>query len=215
MHVMLETFPLVRVEHAVSVQLKTYMAQHLFAVLLGGRPRDATIEQHNMFFGVGESLEALYPAIKQFWKSAPKIHVDAYMILDHIGEYEIMPIKKETVSAAASEDSGDQKLFFVNLGGYREGVFDELHKKLFIVAPDESAAKAEAKTNPFYGEGIQRGKAGPHVDDIELLDDLEHHAPIEVNTLLASEGYAIQLKKSELGTSTYPQPVITGYQKIP
>ena len=42
------------------------------------------------------------------------------------------------------------KLFFVNLGGYQQGSFEEFHYKLLIVATSQAEAISQAKPSKFY-----------------------------------------------------------------
>lgn len=187
------------------------MKPQLFAVLLGGKLPGYTIEQHNVFFGIGTILEDLYADIKKFWSVAPKIHIDAYMIIDQIGDYDIVPVQR---NEPASEQD-DQKLFFVNLGGYREGTFEEIHKKLFVIAPDQTAAAAIAKDDSFFQEGVNEGKAVPHIDDRQMLDVFEDDTPLDVGTMVGPQGFRLSIRKARSGSSNYPKPVITGFHRIP
>ncbi|HEY0908136.1 MAG TPA: DUF1543 domain-containing protein [Candidatus Paceibacterota bacterium] len=183
----------------------------LFAVLLGGRPTGATIEQHNVFFGVGEKLEELFPAIKRFWTAAPKIHIDAYMVIEQVGDYSVVPLKKNELTDPVR---GEQRLFFVNLGGYQAGVFDEIHKKLFIVAPDMKAALLAANTDPFFSEGIRAGQAVPHIDDKHPLDEFGDDTPLDLGEQVNPQGYVLCLNKISSGSKAYPEPFITGFLRV-
>lgn len=182
------------------------MELKLFAVLLGGKPLGCTIEQHNMFFGVATEIEDLYPAIKTFWPAAPKVHVDAYMVLDQIGDFDITPVQRDGVSP---EEDGD-RVFFVNLGGYREGVFEELHKKLFVVACDEFTALQAVRGDPFFSEC----PVEPHIDDKMQLGEFDDDSPIDVGAHIAPLGFGITVIKSRSGSAVYPKAII-GYRKIP
>jgi hypothetical protein len=51
-----------------------------------------------------------------------------------------------------------QKLFFVNLGGYDPAEFTELHRNVLIVAPDEKTAKAKAKTQISHWQKPHRDR---------------------------------------------------------
>ncbi|HEY0010738.1 MAG TPA: hypothetical protein VGB97_02380, partial [Candidatus Paceibacterota bacterium] len=104
----------------------------------------------------------------------------------------------------------DHKLFFVNLGGYHPGVFEEFHKKLLIVAVDEAAAEAAAEEDSFFEEGIKL-----HVDDKQALEEFGDDAPLEVGAWIEPQGFVLCLEKVRSGSSAYPEPVITGYHKVP
>ena len=183
------------------------MTPQLFAVLLGGRTPGSTIEQHNVFFGVGAALEDLYPAIKQFWSVAPKIHIDAYVVIDQLGDYDVTLVKK----GEHAHEEGRPKIFFVNLGGYQEGVFEEMHKKLFVVAVDEVEAMAIAKRDPFFSDST----SSPHIDDRHALDEFEDDAPVDVGALVEPQGFHVRLEKVRSGSTAYPPTVITGFHRVP
>ena len=185
----------------------------LYAVLLGGRPPEATIEQHNMFFGVGFGLEDLYKPIKKFWRSAPLVHIDAYMCIEKVGDYDV--IIQSRSDLYDKNDFASEKLFFINLGGYQIGVFAEKHKNLLVVAKNECEAKAIAKNDSFFrevisGEGSKT--AIPHIDDKLCLSSFDH-SPLAVNNLIGTTSYIILLKKVRSGSKLYPEAVV-GYHKI-
>jgi hypothetical protein len=185
------------------------MKPKLFAVLLGGKPEGWTIETHNMFFGVDSNPEGegLYPAIKRFWPAPPRIHIDAYTIIERIGNVRITPVRMN--DPVSSE--GDLRLFFVNLGGYRAEVHEEFHKKLFIVARNEAHAKEIAKRDPFFTEY----DVSPHVDDTQALDEFGDEPPIDVNALVEPQGFRLVLKRIRSSRLVYPKPSFIGYRKIP
>lgn len=186
----------------------------LYAVLLGGRPPGATIEQHNMFFGIGNCLEDLYKPIKKFWRSAPQVHIDAYMCLEEIGDYDVVIQNKS--DTYDKNDFVSEQLFFINLGGYRTGIFAEDHKNLFVVAKNEGEAKAVARKDSFFRDVIfeERSKeAVTHIDDKLCLDNFDHY-PLGINNLIDVKRYRVLLKKVRSGSDLYPK-VVAGYHKIP
>ena len=69
----------------------------------------------------------------------------------------------------AANDNG-LKLFFINLGGYQQGSFEEFHHKLLIVAATQADAIKQAKQSTFYKEFTFKDKDSPfnaasHIDD--------------------------------------------------
>ena len=51
----------------------------LYMVMIGCRPKGRFTEQHDIFFGIGNSLKELIPKMKAFWPEAKgKIHIDAW-----------------------------------------------------------------------------------------------------------------------------------------
>jgi hypothetical protein len=192
---------------------------YLFIILLGGRPKDSTIEAHNVFFGVGPSIEALFPVIEKFWPSAPKIHIDAYMKVEYVDHQWIRIMKKEETASNADGGQSDQKLFFVNLGGYEKGLFEEKHKKILLIAKDKDDAKYKAMSDPFFSQGLSEGKAKPHVDDRRMLEEFEEETPIDIEAEVKKQGFVIRLEPISKAEqvhlkSDYPETVVTGYWPI-
>lgn len=131
----------------------------LFVVLLGGKHPRARIEVHDVAFSTGEALADTYADLKSQWfGTAESLHVDSWLEVEGVEGYRI------TFSAMAPGD-GDQRLFFVNLGGYEAGVFGETHRYRLLVAPDSTAARARAKAlaPALWEQG--------HVDALLDLDD--------------------------------------------
>src|SRR5690606_30973610 len=67
------------------------------------------------------------------------------------------------------------KLFFVNLGGYKEDDFEEYHYKLLVVAPDMAGAIKSAKEQTFWKHSVSAhidNKYGIDVDDIYDVEDI-------------------------------------------
>lgn len=136
----------------------------LFMVLLGCRPPGRLTEQHDIFFGVAPNLKSLAPAMKASWKGA-KVHIDAWREVNAVDGYRISVV-------AESDHKDERSLFFVNLGGYRPGEFEEYHYKILSVGTMAEAV-SKAKATAFYRHFGFEG-AVSHVDDkfgIDL-DDL-------------------------------------------
>lgn len=56
------------------------------------------------------------------------------------------------------------QLFFINLGGYKPGDFEEYHYKMLIAAKDKAEAIKIAKESAFYKHTGFKGAAS-HIDD--------------------------------------------------
>ncbi|WP_449437561.1 hypothetical protein [Pedobacter steynii] len=77
------------------------------------------------------------------------------------------------------EESTNKKLFFLNLGGYKEGEFDELHYKMLTVSDEKVTAIKRAKETAFYKHTGFEGatshiddKYGVDVDDVFEIEDI-------------------------------------------
>lgn len=182
----------------------------LYVVILGGRPEGAVIEQHNVFVGCGKCIKDLYDPIKKFWSEAQPVHIDAYMCVEQVGDYDVVIVDETSVNNPPFDL--EQKLYFVNLGGYFKGLFGESHKSILVVAESIDVAKTIARQDPFYTEVINEGQAVPHIDDIHVIDHSEE--PVNINFLLQNSGFEIHLRKVRSGSQIYPE-IVVGYHKIP
>lgn len=194
---------------------------YLFCILLGGTPKGRNTEQHDVMFAVANRIEDLYDEMKIFWhrpviadiatelkKLLPgidtgklsdsllktlsqrdKVHIDAWMKVEYAGNYKVLIEPLNTCAA-----QGDGKLYFVNLGGYKEGEFEEFHKKLFVVANGVTDAMAQLRSHNFMNEYTPTAlgtKAKAHFDDKHEInfeaDDVICVADIVTNYTLVLE----------------------------
>lgn len=139
----------------------------LFMVQLGGRPKGRLIEQHDMFFGVANQVSELIDDINRHWPEVKnKWHIDSYRAISKVDNYAIKLVE----SNDQAESTNDLKLFFINLGGYQRGSFEEFHCKLLIVAATQADAIKQAKQSEFYKAFTYKDKESPfnaasHIDD--------------------------------------------------
>ena len=154
----------------------------LFMVQLGGRPKGRLIEQHDIFFGVANEVSELIDDINQHWPEVRnKWHIDSYRAISKVDNYAIKLVE----SSSQVECGSDLKLFFINLGGYQRGSFEEFHYKLLIVAATQADAIKQAKQSDFYKAFTYKDKESPFnaashidnkfevdIDDIYNVNDL-------------------------------------------
>ena len=144
----------------------------LFMVQLGGRPKGRLIEQHDIFFGVANQVSELIDDINNHWPEVNnKWHIDSYRAITKVGNHTVKLIESNNQTA---NDNG-LKLFFINLGGYQQGSFEEFHHKLLIVAATQADAIKQAKQSTFYKEFTFKDKDSPfnaasHIDDKFQVD---------------------------------------------
>ena len=144
----------------------------LFMVQLGGRPKGRLIEQHDIFFGVANQVRELVDDINHHWPEVKKKwHIDSYRAITKVGNHTVKLIESNNQTA---NDNG-LKLFFINLGGYQQGSFEEFHHKLLIVAATQAEAIKQAKQSTFYKEFTFKDKDSPfnaasHIDDKFQVD---------------------------------------------
>jgi hypothetical protein len=163
----------------------------LFMLMLGCRPAGRNTEQHDMFFSVGETIKDLVPEIKAFWPEAKdKIHVDAWREVTHVNGYAIEVVPREEASEAS------EKLFFLNLGGYKPGEFDEFHYKMLAVAKETAGAVQQAKQTAFYKHTGFKG-ATSHIDDKFGVDVDELFEVQDILPETVKEKYKLQVTPSQ------------------
>lgn len=148
------------------------MEKKLFMLLLGCRPKGRHTEQHDIYFGIGETLKDLIPGILQWWPGAGEIHIDAWREVRFVDGFELRVVTADNGQYAANVST---QLFFINLGGYKANEFDEFHYKMLVMADSMDDAKRIARTSAFYkhtgvaaGAGIKN--AGAHIDDKYGID---------------------------------------------
>ena len=132
----------------------------LFMLLLGCRYKDRNTEQHDVFFGVAKQLRDLVPAISAFWKGSTALHVDAWRMVQKVQGYTV-----RIAEHSAETKHTAPKLFFLNLGGYKPGEFEEFHYKMLTVAGSKIQAAADAKETAFYLHTGFGKSAQSHIDD--------------------------------------------------
>lgn len=139
-------------------------------VQLGGRPKGRLIEQHDIFFGVANQVSELVNHINNHWPEVKnKWHIDSYRAITKVDNYSIKLIESNSTNSEV-DSSNDLKLFFINLGGYQQGSFEEFHHKLLIVAATQADAIKQAKQSQFYKQFTYKDKDSPfnaasHIDD--------------------------------------------------
>ncbi len=156
----------------------------LFLIILGCKPEGRNTEQHDTFFGIGNTLAELLPQIKQFWPGT-KIHIDSWREVTVVDDFSIRVTPK-------TKENSENKLFFLNLGGYKPNDLEEYHYKLLSVADTKTNAIQAAKQTAFYLHTGFKGatshiddKYGVDVDDVyEIADVLPPHIKDQYSLLI-------------------------------
>lgn len=134
------------------------MRPKLFAVYLGGRAPKGNTEIHDVVFVVGKSIEDTYEQCMDKWFGTPTgLHIDSWMELDIVDNYRI--------NLSETKPTNDKKLYFVNLGTYKDGEFTEIHANKFLVAASAAEAKSRAKQELLKG-----WPSAVHTDDVYEVD---------------------------------------------
>ena len=178
----------------------------LFMLLLGCRPTGRNTEQHDIYFGIAKSLKDLIPDIKSFWKSSGNIHIDAWRIVNNVDGYQIKVTEK------TSNNSEENKLFFINLGGYKENEFEEFHYKILTVSKNKSEAIAAAKKTTFYKHTGFGKLAVSHIDDKFGVDVDDIFEIKDILTASDKMNFSVSIEKTEI--SLEEDVLNMGYYKI-
>ena len=162
-------------------------------LILGATPPGRNTEQHDVFFGIGSSLNDLVPQISDFWKDAGKIHIDSWREVTRVDGYSIKIISKE-----GNGYTNPAGLFFLNLGGYKPDDLEEYHYKIITVAKDKAEAIKNSKKTAFYLHTGFKG-AESHIDDKYGIDIDDIYSIEEILSAELIEKYSIQLQLGEPG----------------
>ncbi len=175
-------------------------------IMLGCTPPGRHTEQHDLFFTINHQLQQAIPAINNFWpEAAGKIHIDAWREVTEVNGYKVEVVLRQD----APTDSG-LKLFFINLGGYKPGEFDEPHYKLLVVAKNLADAIKQAKQTAFYKHTGFKG-APSHVDDRFGVDVDDFFEVADVLPVAIREKYSLVITETN---HAIPDEFHLGYLKL-
>ena len=174
--------------------------------MMGCTPKGRVTEQHDIFFGIASTLKELIPQINIFWPEAEKkFHIDAWREVTVVDGFSV-----EVVSRSTTENS-DFNLYFLNLGGYKAGDFEEYHYKVLTVKPNLAAAIKASKQTAFYKHCGFKG-AVTHIDEKYGIDIDDAH---KVSDLLNPETkIKYQLKFTALSEQSEEDELHIGYLKL-
>ncbi len=148
---------------------------HLFMIYIGGKHPNSLIELHDIRFLAAENIESTYEELRNSWWGIPSsLHLDCWGILKQIDGYDI--------HLKAFPAQTNEKLYFVNLGGYGDSEFTEFHRNFCVVAQDVMEAKIKAKQQIAHWQS-------PHTDSLYEVDDI-----LPVQNAIAKQGWYIHLE---------------------
>ena len=163
---------------------------NLYLVVLGGRTRGGHVEMHDVRWVVGETIEATVPQLKSQWIGNPRgLHVDSYMRIRFVDGYRITMASVGNVNANEAN-----KLWFINLGGYKAGEMLEQHLLELVVAPSAQIAKGKARRRWF--------------EPMDQIHKDDHAAIIRL------QGYSVVLEIDPQGRHDGMKPDWSGYWVI-
>ena len=163
---------------------------NLYLVVLGGRMRGGHVEMHDVRWVLGQTIESTISQLKSEWIGSQRgLHVDSYKLIRFVNGYEITLVKTEQVAV-----NDINKLWFVNLGGYKTGEMLEQHHLELVVAPSAQIAKRNARNK--WSEPLNQ----IHKDDHAAIIDLQD--------------YSVFLKPDPQGRDDGMNPDWSGYWRI-
>jgi hypothetical protein len=181
------------------VNWPTLATATLFLVVLGGRSAGSHIEQHDVRFVVGQTIEDTLSALRRQWFGRREgLHLDSYMAVRAIDGWAVQLVREPAAPRP-------ERLWFVNLGAYRPDALAELHHFGLVVARSPQAAKAAARRQWLVG-ALQQ-----HKDDLVAVDDC---LALEQLELLGGERWYVQLDPHPDGFSQPQVPDWFGYRRI-
>jgi hypothetical protein len=174
-------------------------------LLIGCTPPERHIEQHDVFFGIGESTRDMVPQMRSFWPGENRLHVDAWRLITRVNGYNV-----EVVAREPGQPGTAIKLFFINLGGYKQNEFEEFHYKMVIAAPDKAEAISIARQTAFFRHTGFDG-ANSHIDDKYGVDVDEACEIMDILPPQTKERYCLRVSP---GDSTTEDELHLGYFKL-
>lgn len=174
-------------------------------LLIGATPPGRNIEQHDVFFGIGDTMKDLIPDVIAFWPGNNKLHFDAWREVTGVNGYNV-----EVVLKNENKQTSPFKLFFINLGGYKQNEFEEFHYKMIMAATDKAEAINISKKTAFFKHTGFKG-ATAHIDDKFGIDVDDVHEITDILPATAKEKYSLLVTRH---TSVIEDEMNLGYFKL-
>jgi len=174
-------------------------------LLIGASPPERNIEQHDVFFGIGDSIKDLIPDVEAFWPGNNKLHFDAWREVTCVNGYKV-----EVVLNKENKQVSPFKLFFINLGGYKQNEFEEFHYKMVIAATDKAEAINLSKQTAFFKHTGFKG-ATSHIDDKFGVDVDDIYEITDILPVGVKEKYSILVTPAD---SLAEDEIHLGYFKL-
>ncbi|MES2059160.1 MAG: DUF1543 domain-containing protein [Pseudomonadota bacterium] len=152
----------------------------LYMACIGGAIEGLSIEAHDVCFLAAEELSSAAEMAKARWPGKPaSAHLDTLREVSHVGGFEIRLAETPPSSPAMAED----RLFFVNIGFYRQGAFGEFHDVSLVV--EKSAALASARVLQTAGRDLFLA----HKDNLWAVDNVQGVSHVD--------GYSVVVQPSD------------------
>jgi hypothetical protein len=156
----------------------------LFALYVGGEHPGAHIEVHDIRFVVADTFAQTHDLVRaQWWGTPGTLHIDCWAAIEHADGYD--------VTLRPEPFAGDERLFFVNLGGYAPDRFAEQHLTMFIVARTRREAKTRAVSAVRHWQD-------PHKDELYDADQI-----LALSGIAFERGLHVHLNRSAEGVRPF------------
>ena len=176
----------------------------LYMLLIGCLPPGRHIEQHDVYFGVGEHIADILPGLNHFWPEAKaSLHLDAWREVTLVDGYAISVTEDKSKNC-------EQQLFFLNLGGYKPEEFERFHYKMIVPAIDKGEAVRKAKQTAFFRHTGFKG-ANSHIDEKYGVDVDDFFAIPDILPASSKERYRLIIEPA--GGDLIPDEIHLGYFK--
>lgn len=171
----------------------------LFAVYLGGRAPKCNTELHDVVFVIGATIQSTYEQLMEQWFGTPiGLHLDSWVELNAADGHKI--------SLSKTKPASGKNLYFINLGGYADGRFTELHENIFLVAETVQEAKSKAKNS------LRNKLPGHlHTDDLHDVDDCLELGMIGVHHIVLEPATEAALPAPVNGYHIIPDEVVRDF----
>jgi Domain of Unknown Function (DUF1543) len=177
------------------------MQNKLFAVYLGGRAPKGNTELHDVVFVTGQSITDTYEQCLDKWFGTPKgLHLDSWMALDVVDGYRI--------ALSDTKVESEKKLYFVNLGAYKDGEFTEIHANKFLVAGSAAEAKIRAKQAL-----LKEWPSAVHTDDIYEIDSCMELGMVDAFYVVLSQTAEPENLQPNNAYHIIPKALVEDYMK--
>ena len=161
------------------------LEKFLFLVVVGGRSPKANIELHDVRWVIGTKIEDTFDQLRNDWFGSNNgFHIDSYKKIDSIDGYKINlrnKVNRESKNKILKKGRiSDQKLWFVNIGGYDPSSMQEKHEFGLVVASSPSEAKNKAKSKWLidckkkHKDDISAIGSFTDIDDCEVIKNIKN-----------------------------------------
>ena len=179
---------------------------YLFLVVLGGRAKKANIELHDVRWVVGSTIEDTFDELRRDWfGTIDGLHIDSYKKINYVDGYKIN-LKKIENNKLFKENNSQNKLWFVNIGGYDPSSMQEKHEFGLFAASSSIEAKNKAKSK--WLNGCKK----KHKDDITRVNDLWTYDDCQIISKI--DNWEIELKQEKNSFEDTLCPDWYGYKRI-